>query len=296
MERQMQSAANTKAMLDSAGIITASQRRAVEAAKRDYYLGPQLQVPWEEDRSGMKAAITRTDDSGDESPTEEVLRLIRRRNNAEEVVVPDTTDAYLRSSYTGTLGSRAAIVRMRESANNRRVFDIEVDPDSIHREYLPTQLHHDWGEKNSGDYHGKAVQMDAVSGRETKKVHLKGVIETIPFHEPPRVRPNDYAPGDYNVGRKFGEDARGALVEFDKYVARADMTGPNGERPANEIVFEDGDLFKEEVIIDPINAKEKILKHNEAPKLYVKVGLICVISYDLFPRIDTKNQRLQMKD
>lgn len=268
MERQVRSEANTKAMLDSAGIIPASQKRAIEAAKRDYYLGPQLQVPWEEDRSAMKDSNISPHDSGDESPTEEVLRLIRARNQSEDGTLPDTTDAYLRSSYTGTLGSRPSTVRM--STNVRKIFEVDVDQDAIGRDYLPTQLHHDWGEPNTGDYRGQAVRMDSVPGRETKKVHKKGVVETVAFHEAPRLRPDDYAPGDYDGGRKFGEGVRGAF-DFDRYVSRAELTGPNGERPENDIDFENDDIFNEEVIVDAPNAKERLLRHFEGPKLYTNV-------------------------
>jgi hypothetical protein len=274
MEQQVKSEANTRAMLESAGITPASQRRALEMAKRDYYLGPQLQIPWEEDRLNLNPDTAR-DDSGEESPTDEVLRLIRKRNNQEEVApINDTTNAYLRSSYTGTLGSKPATIRMREPTRSdvRKVFDGELDLESQNRDYLPTQLHHEWGERASGDYHGKTLQMDVVPSRDTKKVHHKGVVETIPFHEAPRVRPSDYAPGDYDVdgGRRFGVNVRGALVDFDRFVSRSDLIGPNGERPENEVDYEMGGLSREEVIVDAIHAKERILKHTEAPKLYVK--------------------------
>jgi hypothetical protein len=294
MEQQVKSIQNTKAMLESAGIISAAQLRAQEAAQRDYYLGPQLQIPWEDDRVAMmmnpalERNINKDDDDGEESPTEEVLRIIRKRNHQEERIVPihDTTDAYLKSSYTGTARSRPPTIRMREPTRSdvRQAFDREINVDGVDRDYLPTQLHHDWGENGStaggggggstGDYRGKSIQMDIVTGREVKKIYQKGIIETIPFHEPPRQRPEEYAPGDYDVfrGRKFGDDARGGMVDFEKHVSRYDLVGPKGERPDNEILNEREGLEYEEVIINAVNAKEKILKHTEAPQLYVKVG------------------------
>jgi hypothetical protein len=297
MEQQAKSVHNTKAMLDSAGITPASQLRAMEAAKRDYYLGPQLQIPWEEDRLAMNThanAHTRHDDEngdGDESPTEEVLRLIRRRNNLEEPVVPvnETTDAYLKSSYTGTARSKPATIRMREPTRHdaRQAFDREIPVEGLDRDYLPTQLHHDWGEQGTavGDYRGKSIQMDIVPGRDIKKIYQKGVSETVAFHEPPRVRPDEYAPGDYDVlgGRKLGEDVRGGMVDFTKYVSRYDLAGPNGERPANDEMNEREDLALEEVMINAVKAKEKILKRSEAPQLYVKVARRILISKSNLP-------------
>ena len=110
MEQQVKAEAQTKALLDAAGIIPASQRRAKEVLQRDYFLGPQLQVAWEEDRL-VKPNLDY--DSGNESPTEEVLKLLKKRNNDQSPPkVSDTTEAYLKSSYSGALKAKPAIIQM----------------------------------------------------------------------------------------------------------------------------------------------------------------------------------------
>lgn len=287
MEQQVKAEAQTKAMLDAAGIIPASQRRAQEVLQRDYYLGPQLQVAWEEDRL-IKPNLDY--DSGNESPTEEVLKLLKKRNNEQPLPkVSETSEAFLKSSYSGALTTKPATIQMNQVSKTdiRKIGgEKELSEEEKNRGYLPTQLHQDWGSniESSSNYKGKVIQMDIIPGRETKKVIQKGVYETIPFDQAPRVRYDEVGPGEYDIdiGRRLGENIPTGMIDFNRYVSRNDMIGPNGEKPENEKEFEniqdDYFLQKEEVITDGIKSKEKLLKRVQTPTLYIKVIIYLFIN------------------
>jgi hypothetical protein len=282
MEQEVRAVESTKAMLDKAGILPASARREMEEGGRDRYLGPQIHVAWGEDRL-KPAAATLGPDEGDESPTEEVMSIINKRRGIDGGVGggedTDTTEAYLRSSFAGALHSKPPIVTMRKpTRHDARVLEgeRELTAEERMRDYLPTQVHQEWGVGEKA----KALKMDIIPGRESKRVHSKGIIEVSQFHEAARPQSGSLGPGAYDTsaGMRFGENVKGGALDFDLHAARDDVVGPNGERPIAAARYDQYDIdeegrlgYKEEVIVDAQLAKEGLLRRQQAPKLYVQV-------------------------
>lgn len=288
MEREVQAVSKTQAMLAKAGIMPPTARRALETANRDRFLGPQLPVPWGEDRLPPRKAWYEDNDDGNESPTEEVLDLLKKRgarvNSVDEDNVltkknrdgsADITEAFLRSSYAGAPTKNAPAVAMRAPKKHdaRRLIERELTEEEKNRDFLPTQLHHDWASTDRDG--GKALDMDIVPGRDVVKVLSKGVVDRVLFNEGIRRGTGDMGPGVYDAGPKFGEGVKGGVVDFENFVAREDAVGPRGERPAavlsNRELEEEGLYYKEEVIVDAISAKQKQLKREPVVKFSDRV-------------------------
>jgi hypothetical protein len=291
MEKEVQAVSRTQAMLEKAGIMPPTARRALEAASRDRFLGPQLPVPWGEDRLPPRKAWDEEDDDGDESPTEEVMALLKRRGGGEgsdggDVATnkkkrdgSDITEAFLRSSFAGAPTKNAPAVAMRAPTKHdtRKLVERELTEEEKNRDYLPTQVHHDWtsAEKRDG---GRALVMDIVPGRDVVKVHSKGVVDRVLFNEGIRRGTSDMGPGMYDAGPKFGEGVKGGVVDFENFVAREDAVGPRGERPEAALsdweMEEEGLYFKEEVIVDAVSAKQKLLKREPVVQFSDRVSCL----------------------
>lgn len=301
MGKEVEAASKTNAMLAKANILPGSSRRALEAAARDKFLGPQLPVPWGEDRLPPRHAWSEDDggngdgkEEGYVSPTDEVMALLRSRGGGKDVPVlrsstdgmkrhqnDDTTDAFLRSSYAGAPTKTAPAVAIRPPTKHeaRKIGERELTEEERNRDYLATQLHRDWKSTDRKDTAHKALLMEIASGRETVRIQAKGVVDKILFNEGIRRGTDNFGPGMYDTGPGFGENVKGGVVDFDNYVARDDVVGPRGERPAaaqsNALdEYDDGLYYREEVEVDAVTAKGKQLKREPVAKFSDRVSVV----------------------
>lgn len=288
MEQEVVAAQKTKLMLDEAGIITANQRREQERAMRDgKFLGPQLQVPWVPNR--LHAKVDK-EGSDSDSPTEEINGLLENRDrhrkntkgrggsklvddierDIENVEETEYTKAFLRSSYSGGIQHKPTLIlRQSTNKNDRGIHQRELSEEEKAREYLSTQVHHDWTEALENKYKTVA-RMDDMVGREEIIVHAKGIIEKREFGV---LYPTDGpAPGEYDTDAliRFGVNVKSG-VSFKNTIAREDLVGPNGEAPPNNADVSRMLDIDEVVDIDAMAAKEKKMKRVQGVVLYKKV-------------------------
>lgn len=117
-------------LIEKPSIARIYAEKIMEGKNREKYYGPNLPVIWGEDSFGRRGGEIANEEEdmnrGDESPTEEVLRLLGDRNkNTEKHCLPvsETAESYLRSAYsTGGLPLKSKVNKMREeNAIKRKV-------------------------------------------------------------------------------------------------------------------------------------------------------------------------------
>jgi hypothetical protein len=218
MVAESQSRESMKKMLASKpGVIEAIYEKS---RPRDVLYGPQLPVAWVPDRF-------QTVDDGEASPTREVMKLLRREQDAGiDSYESSTARNYLRSTLAGAITSKpTAIIREDNPTQSKKVD--EEDPE------IEALGPIDWLEemnKREAYYKNNALRMDVNRGRDEVHVHSKGVVEVNEFsssHLPARDQPVSSSHVNYPA---FGSDAKG-IFPFDKYLSREDAIGPNGEPP-----------------------------------------------------------------
>lgn len=302
MEKEVQSTKKTKEMLDSAGIVTAAQRREQERIQRDSrYLGPQLQAPWGKDVLDRDLQRDNVDSDRSDSPTEELNRLLskkdreRRKHESFGFMAPigrqsriedDThTEAFLRSSFAGINNTPGVVLRPPTKNDNRHVVDRELTEEERSMQYLSTQVHKDWGELINENKYKNAVKMDGMHGREEIIIHAKGIIEKREFNDGLDYVTEGPGPGLYDPDSqiRFGVNVKSG-VAFGDAISRDDIVGPNGEKPRETLVgkgnrndFYDDIMQDEELDLDMIKAKEKNMKRVQGVELYKKVCIIIVV-------------------
>ena len=301
----------------------AEQKIGPTAAQRFY--GPQIPVPWADEpvasngnQSGNNISNNNNsnsrkrknksrygepedDSEGNDSPTEEVMRLlgdrsINKYNDNMDSDGRDTeyTKAFLKSRYSGSLHPKnpAALMMQPKPGDSRNPISVKPTVEEENFEYIGPQLQPDWiaeSEKRELKHKNQALRMDLVPGREKKKLHQKGVAEVIKFDS--RIEQVDsIGPGYYDTGSNLdmANAADKALgVPFHKAIARKDQVGAFGERPeaateplpggsegGNNNDF--GDLyFDEQLDVDYGKAKDQATeyKRNKSFQLYVKVRI-----------------------
>ena len=221
-------ASTRKRLADKPMVVAAlTEKKAAEAA-RDKFYGPQLQVAW------AAPGQPEDEDSGNESPTEEIIRMLAWRadksagttGTAEE----KATAAYLRSSLAAPAARATVIMRPPAEKTSRSAL---VHPPTPPAEFLGPQLSTDWlaeSEARHARYKNRAIMMDLGAGRDVVQVKHKGEVQVDFFYEH-RVRATGpLGPGRYDpLGPVIGDNVKG--VPFKQLVSRGDAIGPEGERP-----------------------------------------------------------------
>lgn len=279
--------------------VLADKEMGDPASKRFY--GPSLPVAWVTDKPSLAKKLLSKDKQGDSddengranSPTAEVLRLLASRNGDKTFNGSDPADqdpytqAFLRSSYAGSLHRKAAGVHMEpivddETVAARKLLAIEEKD----FDYLGPQIQPDWtankSEVLSKRSKAVSVRLDKVTGREKVKVHAKGQVETEDFGSH-QIRKDEekVGPGEYDVLSQIEiskAKAKGGTVQFDKIIAREDIIGPRGEKPISSQLAEielqaDDELGMEKLDIDYATAKDAARKKNKNIILYAKVRI-----------------------
>ena len=240
MERQVASRAATKRRLDSKPGVAAVMldKQEAERARHKFY-GPQLPIPW--------GGVGVGNDNGDESPTEEVSRLLTRSQSdarpsrrhgkggiGSAETDTDATLAYLRSSLAAPASRAAVVMRPAPEVSNQSLLALHESALPTH-DFLGPQLQVNWAaesEARDKAHKNKAILFDAQPGRARVSVRQKGEVHVKEFDDW-RARPTEpLGPGYYDADKvsAIGDDAKGAVI-FSKFVSREEMVGPEGERP-----------------------------------------------------------------
>jgi hypothetical protein len=257
-----------------------ADKKLRQGATQRFY-GPQIPVPWAEDRLAAAALQRRktraeVEEDGDEdeggggggyhSPTEEVEQLLAQRqaggpnSNLLDEEARDTqyTQAYLKSRYSGSLQPKQPVVQMlpAKPGESRDPTAVKITPEEAAFEFLGPQLQPDWlenADRREVRHKNQALRMDLVSGRERLKMHAKGQREVVPFNS--RTEPSEeMGPGYYDTGSRLdmavAAKEKSMGLPFSKAIARQDQVGAFGERPAAAVEVdrellgaEDGDLY-----------------------------------------------------
>jgi hypothetical protein len=207
-----------------------------------------------------RAAHERPLESGDESPTDEVLWILGdiNKKNKKPPLVSETAESYLRSSYsTGGLPLKSKVNIMREEkAPKRKLLEGGGAAD-----YMGPQLQVDW---TSQVDKGLKVRMSIDAGRDETSVMKKGYVQVKRFEDLDRGDTDSSQPGMYDIsrGKGIGQNLKG--VPFSLALARGEQFGPYGEKPENlnddlADILDDGYLRKEVLDFEYGEAKD----HNE---------------------------------
>jgi hypothetical protein len=117
--------------------------------------------------------------------------------------------------------------------------------------------------------------MDRTPGRETVKVHQKGLVEVIDFSDP-NIRSNfDPEPTDYDVDRHFAIAALNNVkgLAFSKAISREDLLRKESERIPLDLELSDELFYEERLDIDYGRAKDQAAgkRDGKGLELYTKV-------------------------
>jgi len=276
MEAQVVAHSNTKKQLleNPAVLKVAADKLAAERA-RDKFYGPQLHVPWT-----TTAPTSSSEDSGDESPTEEVNRLLSTRlgnnssnsssnnnyNNYNSTEDPHAL-AYLRSSFASSRVP-SAIIRDSKTTHSRVPSVAQVEAATT-KDFIGPQVPVDWlAAADSRDQRHKhqAIRFDLGPGRDEVRIRQKGEVDVRPFSEHKTANDEPLGPGfyDVDVGKGVGEGpVKG--VPFKLFVSRENAIGPNGELPESALgeladVVDDAYLANDRLDVDYGDAKDKAKK------------------------------------
>eukprot|EP01041_Mallomonas_annulata_P003189 gene3189-6290_t len=287
-----------KRFLEKPGLAEVEAAKFREKTSRDRFLGPHLQVPWVYGANkgpgmGVGVGVGTADetalDDGEESPTEEVMAILRRRGGmdvhdnaaatAKDELFDDTTAAYLKSSYSGALSKREAAATMRiPMPHEERNPDLNnISMEFMNRDYLEPQLPIDWkaeGEARKHRHKNPAAKLNLRPGRESITIKRKGDVRISEFDKPIEAY-DSMGPGVYDVmaGRAFGEGV--SAPDFNTALTREQVIGPDGERP-DGIVQDENEMrmmYGDELIVDATVTKdsEKVKRSKvRYPKLYEK--------------------------
>ena len=235
--RQVAAAASTrKRITDKPSVQAVLDEKREAERRRDKFYGPQLQVAWGEFPQGAGPEGA-DNDSGDESPTEDLNRLLSRSNNAGAGAGAgeserDTTAAYLRSSLAAPTARAAVIMRPPPEPQSRAALCRDPEPEP---QFLGPQLPVDWTAATAArdqSHKNRAILMDAQIGRKSVRVRQKGEVQVLEFGDG-RWQTDPMGPGYYDPalpGDDIADGAKGA-VPFAMLAAREDALGPDGERP-----------------------------------------------------------------
>jgi len=275
----------------------AEEKAPIPGLQRFY--GPQIPVPWTQDRlPGYTHPNTNNNDAA-----QEVLQMLADRaannnnNNAHTTDNPNVhlynqdiydtayTDAYLKSTYSGSLLPKKPAIVMQPSKVDERNINNKLTLEQQERDFIGPQLQQQWIDENNKSHTLKhnALRMNLVPGREIIKQHAKGITEVITFND--KILPSDeIGPGQYENNHLNIANAGGKTVPFNKQIARQDMVGAYGERPESAIqdmqllaaegLVEPDIYYEENIMLDYGTAKDKVVdtqKHKNL-QLYVKVS------------------------
>lgn len=280
-----------------------AEEKAPMAGMQRFY-GPQIPVPWTQDRLPLyNNNNNNIPIHGDAA--EEVLQMLadRAANNSTTNTTTATTnnpnvhlynkdihdtaytDAYLKSTYSGSLQPKKPAILMQPSKEERNINN-KLTLEQQERDYIGPQLQQAWidenNTKNTKNTKNNTLRMDLVPGREIIKQHAKGISEIITFNE--KILPSDDpGPGQYENTHLTIANANTKTVPFNKQIAREDMVGAYGERPeravqdmhilAQEGLVEHDLYYEENIMLDYGTAKDKVVdtqKHKNL-QLYAKV-------------------------
>ena len=281
MASEVTARSSTKKRLESKpGVVKALADKTAAEKGNDRLYGPQLPVAWVEDREVMRSWKSRRtsdghddDNDGGDSPTREVLQLLGDALvNAEDDLARAGTEAFLRSTFSGSLQKRPAPLSMKEVPQTKSR-NISESLSSAPFEYIGPQLQQDWlSDKASSSM---APRMDRTPGRETVKVHQKGLVEVIDFSDP-NIRSNfDPEPTDYDVDRHFAIAALNNVkgLAFSKAISREDLLRRESDRIPLDLELSDDLFYEERLDIDYGRAKDQATgkKDGKGVELYTKV-------------------------
>ena len=179
--------------------------------ERGPYLGPQLQIPWAQDRKKSNDATV--DDAEDaRSPTKEVLKLLSLQGWSKEASElesnvkegdSETALAYMKSFQANGKGNIIDFDRLKKEEHRSKRDE---------RDYLGPQIISDWKRDTSSRLH--AYSMDKNTGRDVLRVE-KGDVKVCRFNAE-IISTELLGPGIYdNSARSFGAGAKG-VVPFSK--------------------------------------------------------------------------------
>jgi hypothetical protein len=171
----------------------AANNRSVSATRR--YYGPQLQVPWGEDRLPPRA----TDQDG--SPFDLIADIFPQDVKMAE---SETAIAFLKSSLVGRKRGSFSFTGMSHVPREKRL------DAAFSRNYIKPV---DWKEKLDRQIN-HTLNMDLHRGRDVVKVIGKDQRRLIAFDEVD-LNSERLGPGEYSSDKGFGADAKG-VVSFSK--------------------------------------------------------------------------------
>jgi hypothetical protein len=254
MKSEVASRARTKELIKNKpnAIDALSDQRKTPTPNKFY--GPQLQVPWVPDKESMSRPIKKSktktgdgdeddEDGGGESPTEEILQMLADRAeggkpvNEEEMKNKQFTEAYLRSSFSGSLIKKPNPVKSF-IATSSKVSEKQLEQENItsNLEFLGPQLPVDWtspAATKSSRFKQPTIEFNKITSRDKIKVHSKGIVEREEFVSSQLPKTDDFGPGKYDVMSNIAiANAKSRnVIQFDKIVSREDQIRQNGERP-----------------------------------------------------------------
>lgn len=221
------------------------------------FYGPQLQVPWVPDKDSMKPEVRQKlmkkreksennieDDDGEESPSEEILQMLADRNRNDQERNPkdnqEFTEAFLKSSYSGSLLKKPPTVHLDSNDPTRRSILANEKDDNKDLEFIGPQLQIDWTKpeaNKSARYKQPAVEFNKLTSRDKIKVHAKGIVEKEEFSNSKIAKTDDFGPGKYDTMSKFeiSKAKPNNVISFDKHISRKDQIGAHGEKPESAL-------------------------------------------------------------
>ena len=282
MTSEVTARSSTKKRLESKpGVVKALADKSAAAKGNDRLYGPQLPVPWVEDREVMRswrsrrASDGRTDDNdGDYSPTREVLQLLGDDiTSPEDGLARAGTEAFLKSTYSGSLQKRPAPLSMKE-VTPTKPRNLAESVSATAFDYIGPQLQQDWlSDKGTTN---TAPRMDRTPGREVVRVHQKGMVEVIDFSDRNTRSNMDPEPADYDTDRHFAIAALNNVkgLAFSKAISREDLLrSKETERVPLDVELSDELFYEERLDIDYGSAKDRATGKREGKgiELYTKV-------------------------
>lgn len=244
------------------------------------FYGPQLHVEWVKDKESMMVKTSQLgldeedfDEDGPESPTADILRWFNDSKTPKGQDEQALTEAYLRSSYAGSIYHKKGIPMSSEPTKPKVVFDEEEGKNE--QDFIGPQLQVDWTKDPMVRFKSAGVNMDNYTSRDKIKVLQKGVIDIQKFSDHHIKQTDPLGPGVYDTFQEIGKVPAKGVVDFSKQVAREDHVGPNGEKPISaQAMLEDEYIMEEKLDIEYGDAKDRYLGKDKKKgiELYAKVN------------------------
>ena len=280
MDSELQSRRNTQSKVSAKpAVAKVIADKFYDTQANQKFYGPQLPVQWAKDKSSMAFRKNKyNDDSdGEESPTEEVMRLLGGEPSEEHIRKKkdeEITNAYLQSVYSGSQVQRKSLLKIPDAkqSDTRDTSVRKLTVEEANFEFIGPQLQPDWTQTANENRHMKhkniSLRMDLKPGREEKKILHKGQIEITQFSEIKKdevLGPGVYEPDNILT---LGAATKG-VVPFSKVIAREDLFGIHGEKPesAQQDLYDQlgDDLFySERIDVDYSSAKDKAMSWKNA--------------------------------